>query len=332
MSAAAPQLSSFVPGSVAMLACALCLLALLRLRPLLPLDRPNARSLHAAPTPRVGGLGIAVGCFVALVASPRPMIGTLASFLLAPAGLLVLVSLWDDYVGLSAQWRLLVHMLAASLFLVLADATHLATLPLLVLVLAGSSNLYNFMDGADGLAGGMAVFGFGAYGVLAWMAGDAELLRICVILVGAALAFLIFNFPPARLFMGDAGSVPLGFLAAAVGLLGWRRGLWPWITPLLVFSPFVVDASATLVRRALLRERIWQAHHSHYYQRLVRMGWRQRRLAMVEYALMAATASSAVLGVRHPQLQGGIVSIWVLFYMAAMWIIDRWWRGFAHAA
>jgi hypothetical protein len=97
--------------------------------------------------------------------------------------------------------------------------------------------------------------------------------------------FLLLNFSPARVFMGDAGSVPLGFLAGGIGIAGWRTVSWPAWFPLLVFSPFVVDASVTLARRMFMRrERFWHPHREHYYQRLVRMGWSHRRLALTEYA------------------------------------------------
>ena len=156
------------------------------------------------------------------------------------------------------------------------------------------------MDGADGLAGGMAVIGFCAYAAAARLAGDAHLAVTCLCVAAAAAAFLMFNFPPARIFMGDSGSIPLGFLAAAFGLLGWRDGSWPLWFPLVVFAPFVVDASVTLARRALRGERFWQAHRSHYYQRLVLTGWSHRQLAVAEYGLMLLTSGASLLALHRP--------------------------------
>src|SRR5439155_835308 len=142
------------------------------------------------------------------------------------------------------------------------------------------TNLYNFMDGSDGLAGGMTVAGFAFLGTGAWMSGDEALLIECAIVAAAGAAFLLFNFPPARLFMGDAGSVPIGFLAAVLSLSGWRDGDWPFWFPAAVFAPFIADATLTLFKRILARERFWEAHHKHYYQRLVRMGWSHRGTAV----------------------------------------------------
>jgi len=126
--------------------------------------------------------------------------------------------------------------------------------------------------------------------------------------------------------MGDAGSIPLGYLAAALGLAGWSSGLWPIAFPLLVFSPFIVDASVTLAKRLSRGEKIWQAHRSHYYQRLVRMGWSHRRLALFEYGVMAAAGFSGVLLLLYPVLQTPVMLVWCVFYFALAVVIDRRWK------
>ena len=193
-----------------------------------------------------------------------------------------------------------------------------------VLTIAWMTNLYNFMDGADGLAGGMSCLGFTAYALAAWAFGDVALASASAAVAAASAAFLWHNFPPARVFMGDAGSIPIGFLAAAFGLAGWRAGAWPAWFPALVFSPFIVDASVTLARRLAARERVWEAHRSHYYQRLVLSGWRQRRLALAGYGLMAAAGVSA-LAVRRGGflLQCGTIIAWVAVYALLLVAIDR---------
>jgi len=138
----------------------------------------------------------------------------------------------------------------------------------------------------------------------------------------------VHNHHPARIFLGDVGSIPLGFLAAALGLAGWRNDLWPLWFPVLVFGPFIADATITLVKRAIRGERVWQAHRSHYYQRMVLMGLGHRRTAWVGYALMAACAAAALLGRNQaPWLQalaffGGSALLAVL----AVWVDVRWAR------
>ena len=313
----------------AFVGCYFTLAWLLRRAGKLPLDHPNERSLHTRATPRIGGIGVVSGVALAAWLNGSPELAALLAVALA----LALVSLLDDYLDLPAWVRFLAQQIVVVGFLAVTldiVAEWMFALAML-LAITWMANLYNFMDGSDGLAGGMAWFGFAAYAWLAWAGGNTPLAVLSGSVSAAALAFLSFNFPPARLFMGDAGSVPLGFLAAAIGLLGWRDGLWHWGAPLLVFSPFIVDASVTLLRRGLAGEKLWRAHRSHYYQRLVRMGWSHRRLALTEYALMAATAASSVLLARHAELLWETMMVWGIFYVVAMLAIDRRWRGAGHA-
>jgi UDP-N-acetylmuramyl pentapeptide phosphotransferase/UDP-N-acetylglucosamine-1-phosphate transferase len=174
----------------------------------------------------------------------------------------------------------------------------------------------------------MAAIGFGAYAVAALLSGADAFGALCASLAAAAAGFLVFNFPPARIFMGDAGAVPLGFLAGSLGVLGWSRGLWPLWFPLLVFAPFVCDATLTLLRRLLRRERVWQAHREHYYQRLVRMGFGHRGTACIEYAAMAGCAAVALLARREPAVvQAGALALSAVALLGvALWVDWRWAR------
>lgn len=283
------------------------------------LDQPNHRSLHTKPTPRVGGLGIAAGVLLTTVLLGQ---GLLAGVLL----LLAAVSWFDDRGHVVIPVRLGAQFLAMIIWVVVQAPEGWWLGFAAVFALVWMANLYNFMDGADGLAGGMAVFGFGAYGVAAWLTGDGALALLASSVVAAALGFLCFNFPPARVFMGDAGSVPLGFLAGSIGLTGWLQDAWPVWFPLLVFSPFVADASVTLLKRMLRGERFWQAHRDHYYQRLVRMGWSHRSLALMEYALMAACGGSALfLAYADFVIQMLGLAVWAAVYSGLMLFIDRCW-------
>ena len=317
-------MSRLLPPLIAFAFCALLLWLLLRpaTRRWL-LDRPNDRSLHDSPVPRTGGLALMPGIALGVILSGTQLLA------LALALLLMLLSLLDDWKGLSPRVRLLAH-LAAALTLVLAIGEQGGWLQTILLVMATAwmTNLYNFMDGADGLAGGMAVFGFGAYAVASWLAGGTDLALASLAVVGAATAFLLFNFPPARVFMGDAGSIPLGFLAAALGISGWREQIWPLWFPAVVFSPFVLDASVTLARRVLRGEQVWRAHRSHYYQRQVLMGWSHRRLALSAYALMAAAAAAALCALLvPPAARASIIVVLALVYLALGLRVDLRWRS-----
>ena len=294
----------------AFLVCWLVLAWLLQ-RGRLPMDYPNERSLHDTPTPRIGGLGIMAGVGVASawLAGGMLLPVMLAAFSLAA------VSVLDDVRGLPVALRFLAHFVAAAACLLALGLSGWALVGA-TLAVVWMTNLFNFMDGSDGLAGGMAAIGFGALALAAWLGGAPGLAAFCAAIAASALAFLRFNFPPARVFMGDAGSIPLGFLAATLGILGAMQDVWPWLFPLLVFSPFIVDASVTLVRRALRGEKVWRAHRSHYYQRAVLLGASHRQLALAAYALMLAMAALAFALRILPQH-----AAWVLILSAATYLL-----------
>lgn len=304
----------------AFIACGLTLAWLLRFGGRLPMDHPNARSLHRAPVPRIGGLGLLAGVAVAsLWLHDRDLLGVLLAAL-ALAG----VSLLDDLRSLPVAVRLAAHVAAALAGGLLLGVTGWA-LAGAVLGVVWMTNLYNFMDGADGLAGGMAVIGFGTLALAAWLGGAPGLAGLAAAIAAAALAFLCFNFPPARLFMGDAGSIPLGFLAATLGIAGVRQAVWPWLFPVLVFSPFILDASVTLARRALRGERLWQAHRTHYYQRAVLLGASHRQLALAAYAMMLAASGLALALWIFPRHAAWLLILSAAIHLPTFLAIDRRW-------
>jgi len=316
--------ASLAAPLVAALVTAAVVVGMLKAGRAVPLDVPNERSLHARPMPRVGGVALMSGMLAAAA-----WLGAFPPWLLIAIALAV-ASFLDDARGLPALLRLAIHLAAAVAMVALLPISLAWPLAAaLALATAWMTNLYNFMDGSDGLAGGMALIGFGAYGWAAWAGGEYALALLLFSLVAAALAFLVFNFPPARIFMGDAGSIPLGFAAAAVGVLGWRvYALWPSWFPALVFSPFAVDATVTLLKRAARREPVWRAHRDHYYQRLVRMGWSHRRTALAEYALMLACAAAALaLRESEERVQRLALAGVAAAYVALMLLVDRAWRA-----
>lgn len=317
------HLSALLPFLGSLLVTAGLLGLFLRIKVGMPMDTPNSRSLHSTPVPRIGGVAL--------------LSGTLSGWwfglggfndLAALAVALATLSYVDDYRGLPTIVRLVSHLAAASLCVWFTPpAQGMASALLVVLAIVWMTNLFNFMDGANGLAGGMAVFGFGGYAAAAWAAGHVALAGVCGCIAAASAGFLIFNFDPARVFLGDAGSIPLGFLAGGLGYHGMIAEIWPAWWPALVFAPFVVDASTTLLRRLWRRERVWEAHREHYYQRLIRMGWSHRRTALSEYALMAL-CSIAALAVLAGQ---GAEKLWIVgtiaaLHLLAMAAIDRQWQ------
>ncbi len=303
------------------------------------LDHPNERSLHDIPKPRIGGIGICVGILLAFISFP--LVGfqqsTLFVYLAGGALMILVISFIDDIRSLSIVLRMPVHFLAAGLLVAAglsletlsiggATLTVPATVSIVVSVLyvVWMINLYNFMDGMDGFAGGMAVIGFGMLALLAAENGSMVIAGTSVSIAGASLGFLLFNFPPARVFMGDIGASTLGFLAAGLTLWADREGVVPiWISVLL-FSPFIADATVTLCRRAIYREPIWRAHRTHYYQRLVRLGWGHRKTVVAEYLLMFACGISAIMAGRiEPIGQWIVLTFWVIMYGGLILAIHR---------
>ena len=290
-------------------------------------DVPNERSLHAAPVPRVGGIGLMVAALpVALWLADSAI-----AVLLACAAALVVVSAADDVRSLPISVRLPAHVAAATVAILAIGAPSgaheglgIVEAAVAIVAIVWMANLYNFMDGSDGLAGGMALIGFGVLALAAAASRQWPLAMACAAIASAAAGFLPWNFPPARVFFGDAGSVPLGFLAAALGLHGALTSAWPIAFPILVFSPFIADATVTLARRVARRERFWRAHRSHYYQRLVLAGWSRSRLALSAYALMIGAAAAAfVFRAAEPRMQLAIIAGWVALYAALFIAIER---------
>ncbi|NPT42363.1 glycosyl transferase [Paraburkholderia sp. 1N] len=290
-------------------------------------DVPNDRSLHVRPTPRVGGWGIVpVAAAATLMLAPSLWYAALGTVFLAA------ISQIDDRRGLPARVRFAAHLIAVVGLVVLFPANApwwiLVILAFLMLWLV---NLYNFMDGADGLAGGMALFGFAGYAAGALFSDHPlpELAWSATVISGAALGFLLFNFHPARIFLGDAGSISLGFLAGALGYWGWRGGVWPVWFPILVFAPFIADASMTLARRLLRGEKFWQAHREHYYQRMVRSGIGHARTALTWYVLMVAGIMLAICALgRSVIFQSCALAVWGAVLCVAGALVDMRWRRF----
>lgn len=285
------------------------------------LDYPDARSLHNTPVPRTGGIGMITGIMLSWL-----LLDTVPGALWAGATVLATISLADDVKGLSVSLRLMVHSVAVMIFTVsLVYVPYGSVIAFGVgLAMLWMINLYNFMDGSDGLAGGMAVIGFGYYGVGAVLAGHITFAAANFCIAAAAAAFLLFNFYPARIFMGDTGSISLGFLAAAQGILGWLQATWSLWLPLLIFSPFIADATVTLIKRLWRGDRIWQAHCEHYYQRLVRSGFGHRNTALLGYAIMLGAGGSALWSLTRQDImtQVWLAGIWSGIYFIMMTVFD----------
>ncbi|CNK10408.1 polyprenol phosphate:N-acetyl-hexosamine 1-phosphate transferase [Yersinia frederiksenii] len=247
------------------------------------IDTPNSRSSHVIPTPRGGGVAIVVSFLIGIMLfyfqgylALLPAVGLIIS-----GGVIALVGFWDDHGHIAARWRLLAHFSAAAFLLfclggfpALTISGYTIDLGLFgsvfgLLFLVWMLNLYNFMDGIDGLASAEAVIVcIGAIVIYLISGNHIELdsYLILWLLASTVLGFLLWNFPPAKIFMGDAGS---GFLGLIIGSLAISAG---WIETkfffcwLILLGLFIVDATWTLVRRVLGGFKVYEAHRSHGYQ------------------------------------------------------------------
>ena len=302
------------------------------------LDHPTERSLHQHPVPRTGGVAVVTGLTAGgLALAGGPLSGDPFHFILLSALPVALVSFLDDRFGVPPGVRFLTHLGAAVLLLWTGGLPASLELPgglwtpppvlmavLAMLFVVWMINLYNFMDGMDGFAGGMAVIGFASFAISGWQAGNAPFAAASLLVAAASAGFLRFNFPPARIFLGDCGSSTLGFLAAGFTLWGSVDGTLPFWAAILIFSPFIVDATVTLSRRLLRGEKIWLPHKTHYYQRLVQLGWGHRRTLLAEYRLMLACSLSALPGnAWPPAFQVGLTVIWLVVYIVLMVGVER---------
>ena len=244
------------------------------------MDIPNNRSSHEVPTPRGGGLAIVVVSLVGLVTLGLWSAVSITGFLALGVGGAAVAGIgWlDDHRDVPARWRLLVHLVAAAWVVALAGGAPALALPgvswdwgwlgaiVLVLFIAWMLNLYNFMDGIDGIAGIEAITVAGPAAAMLWWLGASGWASVAALMAVATLGFLAWNWPPAKIFMGDAGSGFIGFMLAALAVLTWADAglsIWAW---LILLGVFIVDATITLVRRVMRGERFYEAHRSHAYQ------------------------------------------------------------------
>ena len=244
------------------------------------IDEPGERRSHTRSTPRGGGLGLVLALLSALVVSAALGLvsGTLLTVLLGAGGAVAVIGWFDDRRHVAARWRLLVHAIACAVTvallgpveaLVLGSRTielGLLAVPLSLLAGVWLVNLFNFMDGIDGIAGvELVTVALG----LALCAGiEARIFAPTVLAAAAGVGFLYWNRPPARIFLGDVGSGFLGFLLAALVLAGVTDGSVSLWSAVILLGVFVVDATLTLGVRALRREQLASAHRTHAYQHL----------------------------------------------------------------
>lgn len=318
-----------------------CIPLLIFLKKFRILDRPNERSSHKAPTARGGGLSI---LFVLIIWTTVFFLNGIKGnhiFLCLILFVVALVSLIDDIRGLSSLLRLIIHFTGAFFFIFfyklydISDHTisifehqyfmfiiRFCIWLILLIFLVGYTNAFNFMDGINGIAGFQAAISANAMGYIAQHFGNEVSLPIifCYVLGGSSLGFLPYNFPKARIFLGDVGSAPIGLLLAF--LICWIvsiNGLQLLLPLLLLQTNFILDTGITLTRRFLKGDVIWSPHREHFYQRLIRSGKSHTFVTAITSSLTLLTCLLSFLivdkGIALQLLMTIIILvIWISFF------------------
>jgi Fuc2NAc and GlcNAc transferase len=263
-------------------------------------DLPNARSSHVAPTPRAGGIGIVLSFLASLVALCfcRIIDARTAAILIVAGCAIAGVGYLDDRRQLAAKSRFTVHVAAAAFVVAMLGGIPEAELArwgfgnswiesaFAVLVLAWGTNLFNFMDGIDGIAASEAIFMSTVVAYLSWLdGGDFGITVALFCLAAATLGCLVWNWPPARIFMGDVGSGFLGFMVTALAIVACQRGSIPIEVLPILGGVFLVDATVTLLRRLMRGDRWLEAHRMHAYQHLARRWQKHRPVTLLVIAI-----------------------------------------------
>lgn len=306
------------------------------------LDVPNERSSHVRPIPRTGGVAIVLasacgigGAWWAGLIEPY-----LAGVVLVPGLLVFLLGLADDVFDLHEGVKLLIQIVIAGgtvliggVALRVLDVPGVggvplgwAAVPVTMVWIVGLVNVYNFMDGLDGLAAGVAVI-IAGWLATAFFLNGAQALGTVALLVGASVAgFLIFNFPPARIFMGDSGSAFLGFQFAVLAVLGSGESgpSLPFLFFPLLFGAFLADTAVTLVWRMIRGETWYKAHRVHYYQRLTNLGFSHRNVSVIEYGLAISLGVSGFLYLSaNDSVRVALLMLWIVVFGGLLLTIHR---------
>jgi UDP-N-acetylmuramyl pentapeptide phosphotransferase/UDP-N-acetylglucosamine-1-phosphate transferase len=263
-------------------------------------DIPNERSSHKYPTPRGGGLAIVISSVIGIwllfpVTESKIQPSALFAFTFS-AILISAVSWMDDIRSMPNRIRFALHSLGAVIIIMVFGYFQVLAVPLLgeihigwlglfvtFIWIVGLTNAYNFMDGIDGIAGGQAVIAGIGWFILAVAFGDQLIAIFSILIIFSSLGFLLHNWAPAKIFMGDVGSAFLGFTFASVPLIiDSSNSFLPILSGLLVW-PFIFDTSYTFLRRLRNRENVFEAHRSHLYQRLVIAGLPHNRVTVIYF-------------------------------------------------
>lgn len=296
-------------------------------------DKPNGRKIHTDTIPHLGGIALFAACvmsvaFTVFYLQKQPFNLAQVITLVGPVGLIVALGLTDDIKNLKARQKVTIQI-AAALLLALSGVHMIVGIPILdqniifvvlltIIYLVGISSSVNLIDGHDGLAAGVSLISAAAFAVLAWMNAAPALLAVSVALVGACLGFLIYNFPPGKIFMGDTGSM---FLGITLGILACRFSMLQpsintFVAVTLILSVPMVDCWLAIVRRLATRQPIFQADCRHMHHMIKSFGFSSRQTLAILYSMQAVMAFLGVLVMRGytvPLILGCVILLTTFF-------------------
>ncbi len=279
-------------------------------------DIPNKRSSHSKPILKVGGLIIFLNFYFLsiLLISYSPI-----NQVLLLSTLIFLISLLDDFFDISIYLRLFVHFITCGLLIFLLDFDFFLVSIFFLISLIWITNLYNFMDGINGLSAFMLIFGFLPLGYISYTHGDFELSGNIFLLVFLIIPFLYFNFIKNKIFLGDAGAVTIGFIAGGVGLYGWKFGYWPIWFPTILFSIFGADATLTLILRVVYKKNPLMPHKTYFFHKLIDLGF-EKNVISIFYAIAMIFSSTLSLILLHSSLNTIYLSL-SIYYLLLLFIL-----------
>ena len=308
-------------------------------------DVPNERSSHSLPTPKCGGLAIVLGfltsvLLIQVIGSTVPLRIRYFSGFLFSLTLIAVVSFYDDLRHRGLKTKLGIQLI--SIFIVMGtgnviDLVHLPFVgevaspillyPLTLIWLLGLTNTYNFMDGLDGIAASTAVVASGFFSYIAFTQGSHFAYLVSLALGAATLGFLTFNWPPAKIFMGDVGSAFLGFAFATLAIFAARYDLGHtslFVMPLLLFH-FIFDTLFSIGRRLMNGDNVFQGHRTHLYQLINRLGYSHKAVSSMFAGLTALQGFAAIWMVDIPGEQRLLVFLpfTACYLVAGVWILAR---------
>ena len=297
------------------------------------IDKPDARKVHQVSIPRLGGLAIYIGYMVSLLYSVKDL--SSVKGLIVGSIILVAVGIWDDIKQIGPKTKLMGQILAALMLPLFGNAVHFISIgdhllyleyfaiPLTVFWIVGFTNIVNLIDGLDGLAAGISLIACITICIVTLQMGQIELACITLALAGAACGFLRYNFNPAKIFMGDTGSMLLGYTMAAISVMGSVKtaATVALVVPVIVLGLPILDTLFAIVRRRINGRPVFQPDKGHLHHRLLAMGLTQKQAVLLMYAVTALLGCVSIVTAKANFVIGVLLVLMIL--CACIWTATK---------